>query len=101
VLLAHIVATRCCGETITDKDMDFPKDWRDLNGKCTDVGHQEKGRTIAVHSVAVLPRVQGCGIGKMLIKSYLQQMKNSGLADQVSLLCQDVSLPALKSEDRH
>lgn len=91
VLLAHIVSTRCCGHTITDKDMDLPKDWRSLGGKCTEVGHQETGRTIGLHSLAVSPKVQGCGIGKTILKAYLQQVNNSGLADRVSLLCQDVS----------
>jgi hypothetical protein len=37
--------------------------------------------------------VQGCGVGKMLVKAYLQQMNNSGTADRVSLLCQDVGSP--------
>ena len=90
VLLAHIVSSKCCGETVSDKDMDYPKDWRNLGGKSVDVGHQEMGRTIGLHSLAVSPKLQGCGIGKMIVKAYLQQMNNSGLADRVSLLCQDV-----------
>jgi len=73
--------------------MDYPKDWRSLGGKCTQVGHQEQGRTIALHSLAVSPKVQGCGIGQIIVKSYLQQMNNSGLADRVSLICQDVRAP--------
>lgn len=89
VLLAHIVSTRCCGEVITDADMDYPRNWRSLGGKCTDAGHQEKGRTIALHSLAVSPKVQGCGVGKIIVKAYLQQVNNSGLADRVSLICQD------------
>lgn len=93
VLLAHIISTRCCGETITDADMDYPKDWQSLRGKSVDLGHQESGRTVGIHSLAVSPKLQGCGIGKMIVKAYLQQMNNSGLADRVSLLCQDVSYP--------
>lgn len=90
VLLAHIVSTRCCGQVITDKDMEFPENWRELN-QCTDVGHQEKGRTVAMHSLAVSPTVQGCGIGKMIVRAYLQQVKDADLGDTVALLCQDVS----------
>ncbi|KAB5572397.1 acyl-CoA N-acyltransferase [Coniochaeta sp. 2T2.1] len=89
VLMAHIVSTRCCGDVITDNDMDYPRDWRSLGGKCADVGHQEQGRTIALHSLAVSPKVQGCGVGKTLVKAYIQQVNNSGLADRVSLICQD------------
>lgn len=72
--------------------MDYPKDWRSLCGKCIDIGHQEKGRTIALHSLAVSPKVQGCGVGKIIVKAYLQQVNNSGIADRVALICQDVSL---------
>jgi hypothetical protein len=90
VLLAHIVATRCCADVIMDNDMDYPRDWRTLGGKCTDVGNQEKGRTVGIHSLAVSPKVQGCGVGKIIVKSYLQQVNNSALADRVSLICQDV-----------
>lgn len=92
VLLAHIVSTKCSGEIITDSDMDYPRDWRKLGGKSTSVGHQESGRTIALHSLAVSPKLQGCGLGITIMKAYLQQMNNSGLADRVSLLCQDVCL---------
>lgn len=91
VLLAHIISTRCRGDVVSDADMDYPRDWRTRGGRCADVGHQESGRTVAVHSLAVLPRLHGCGVGRMIVKSYLQQMNNSGLADKVALICQDVS----------
>jgi len=89
VLLAHIVSTRCSGTVVTDGDMDYPKDWRTRNGRSTQVGHQEDGRTVALHSLAVHPKLQGCGLGKMIMKAYLQQMNNAGLADRVALICQD------------
>ncbi|KAK3940625.1 polyamine acetyltransferase [Diplogelasinospora grovesii] len=89
VLLAHIVSTRCCGEVVTDSDMDYPRDWRTRGGRSAEVGHQEAGQTIALHSLAVSPKLQGCGVGKMIVKAYLQQMNDSGLADRVSLICQD------------
>jgi GNAT superfamily N-acetyltransferase len=89
VLLAHIVSTASLNETVTDSDMGFPADWRTRGGKSTELGHQESGRTIALHSLAVAPKLQGCGVGKMIVKAYIQQMNNSGLADRVALLCQD------------
>ncbi|GAB1318815.1 Polyamine N-acetyltransferase 1 [Madurella fahalii] len=89
VLLAHIVSTRCRGDVVTDADMDYPKDWRSRGGRCADVGHQESGCTVAIHSLAVLPRLHGCGVGKMIVKAYLQQMNNSGLAEKVALICRD------------
>jgi len=89
VLLAHIVATRGCGEGVQERDMDYPRDWRATQGKGAAVGHQEHGRTINVHSLAVLPKLHGCGLGKLIMKSYLQHMKDSGTADRVALICQD------------
>lgn len=90
MLLAHIVSTRCRGDVIADQDMDYPRDWRNLKGRSVDVGHQETGQTVGLHSLAVSPKLQGCGVGKMIVKAYLQQMNNSGLASRVSLICQDV-----------
>ncbi|KAK1755751.1 hypothetical protein QBC47DRAFT_195473 [Echria macrotheca] len=89
VLVAHIVGTKCIGETITDKDMAIPEDWRTRKGKPADVGHQEVGTTVAIHSLAVSPKLQGCRIGQLIIKAFLQQMFGSGVVDRVSLLCQE------------
>jgi ribosomal protein S18 acetylase RimI-like enzyme len=101
VLLAHVISTRSLSEIVTDADMDYPRDWRTRGNQCAGVGHQDAGRTIALHSAAVLPKMQGVGLGKMLLTSYLQQMNGSGLADRVALLCQDVgalSFPRLLPE---
>jgi GNAT superfamily N-acetyltransferase len=92
VLLAHVVSTRCRGDVVTDPDMAYPEDWRTRGGRTApDAGHQEGGRTVGLHSLAVLPRLQRCGIGQMIVRAFLDQMKNSGLVDRVALLCQDVS----------
>ena len=91
VLFAHIVCTKSDGQVITDKDMDYPRDWKTMKRTGTpSVGHKESGRTICLHSLAVHPKLQGCGLGKMLMKAYLQQVKNAGLADRISLLAQEV-----------
>lgn len=49
-------------------------------------GHREQGRTLAVHSVAVLPEYQGRGVGKTILQAYLQRMNSAGIADRVALL---------------
>ncbi|KAL1883803.1 hypothetical protein VTK73DRAFT_8339 [Phialemonium thermophilum] len=89
VLLAHIVSTRAYGDVVADEDMDYPKDWRNLRGKSVAVGNQDFGRTVALHSLAVSPKMQGYGLGTMIIKSYLERINNTGAADRVALLCQD------------
>ncbi|KAL2153119.1 hypothetical protein VTH82DRAFT_4274 [Thermothelomyces myriococcoides] len=91
VLLAHVISTRCRGDVVTDADMAYPKDWHNPAARAADksVGHYEAGRTVGLHSLAVLPRLQRCGIGQMIIKAFLDQMKNCGLVDRVALICQD------------
>lgn len=113
VLLAHIISTRSKSPVVTDDDMDYPWSWKTTTTTTTTttnegsvgaggggddtattrvLGHQEDGRTVAIHSLGVIPKLQGCGLGKLIMKSYLQQMNNSGTVDRVALICQDVSL---------
>ncbi|KAI0815761.1 hypothetical protein GGR55DRAFT_630042 [Xylaria sp. FL0064] len=108
VLLAHIVATRSHDDVVTDEAMRCPrgrntndredsarsskdggdgkKDEKDESRK---IGHQEFGRTVCIHSVAVHPKLQGVGLGKLIVKAYVQQVKNSALASRVALVCQE------------
>ncbi|KAL1864235.1 hypothetical protein Daus18300_007832 [Diaporthe australafricana] len=88
VLLAHIIATASSSNIVQDSDMEIPADWRASQGKHVDKGHREGGRTICVHSLAVSPKLQGRGLGKLIMKSFLQQMKSIG-AERVALICQE------------
>lgn len=91
-LCAHIVSTLGNGPVVTDADMGVPPGWRDPGlPKSSGVGHQVMGRTVCLHSFAVAPKLQGCGLGKLMMISYIQQIKNSGVADRIALICQDVS----------
>ncbi|KAH6895465.1 hypothetical protein B0T10DRAFT_217359 [Thelonectria olida] len=93
VMFAHILATLGTHPVVTDADMTLPKDWQDpATCKNSIVGHQSSGRTICLHSLAVCPEVQGVGIGKTAMKSYLQLMNESGMADRVALICQPYSV---------
>ena len=86
ILLAHIVATKCDGEVVTDEAMDFPPEWRRGVSVHDRRGHQEKGRTIALHSLAVLPAYQRIGLGRTIMKSYIQRMESAGVADRIALI---------------
>ncbi|KAH6690370.1 polyamine acetyltransferase [Plectosphaerella plurivora] len=93
-LFAHAVSTLGKGPVVTDADMDYPKNWHDHGAvKDTTVGHQEEGRTICLHSFAVSPKLQGTGVGKLAMRSYIQIMNESGVADRIALLCQDYLIP--------
>jgi ribosomal protein S18 acetylase RimI-like enzyme len=86
VLIAHAVATKCATDIVTDDAMGYPSDWTSSSSQATQRGHREEGRTIALHSLAVLPAYQRVGIGSVLLKSYLQRMGDSAIADQVAII---------------
>lgn len=89
VLLAHIVATRSTGDVVTDQAMDYPKDWNTSRPSASPSGHQDSGRTICLHSLAVSPGFQDRGIGRTLLNAYLQQMNSAGIADKIALIAHD------------
>ncbi|KAK6448370.1 hypothetical protein FP744_10004620 [Trichoderma asperellum] len=91
-MFVHMVATMGCNPVVTDKDMDCPKNWREvLHGRqrypSEPVGHRSHGRTVCLHSIVVSPWLQGLGLGTAALKSYVQRIHSRGLADRVALLC--------------
>ncbi|KAK2735788.1 hypothetical protein FQN57_001126 [Myotisia sp. PD_48] len=98
-LIAHILATRTPAPAVTDASMGFPKDWRTnkktlhTSGDEEPLGHQDEGATIAIHSLAVLPEHQGKGVGKTLMKAYIQRIKDAMIADRIALLAHDHLIP--------
>ena len=93
VLIGHVIAAKTDDMTATDKSMDYPRDWNSENPTISDLGHQEAGRTIVLHSVAILPQFQGRGLGRVLMQTYVQQMNGAGIADRLALIAHDVSAP--------
>ena len=91
MLIGHVVATKTNDETATDASMGVPEDWKSPQPKPSTLGHQEEGRTIVLHSVAILPSFQGRGFGRVLMMAYRQQMNGAGIADRLVLLAHDVS----------
>ncbi|OTA97291.1 hypothetical protein M434DRAFT_295243 [Hypoxylon sp. CO27-5] len=93
VLVAHIVATKSHDTRVTDESMDYPRDFRTNKNKHSSLGHQEGGKTVCIHSLAVHPKLHGCHLGKLILKAYLQQLKNADIAERCSLICQDYLIP--------
>ncbi|KAK5168462.1 hypothetical protein LTR04_006779 [Oleoguttula sp. CCFEE 6159] len=93
VLLAHLVCTKSTHTTVRDQDMDYPEDWRAEPLAQPHLGHKEAGRTVCVHSLAVLPGYQGRGYGSALMKSFVQRVETSGVADRIALLTYDRLVP--------
>lgn len=93
VLLAHIVATKSTSKTVTDEDMALPPKWQSDPHADPHLGHKEEGRTICLHSLAVLPEYQNQGLGRTLVLSYLQRIQSAGVADRIALLTYDRLVP--------
>lgn len=93
-----VCATKTRNELVSDDDMNVPSNWREqpYPSNAT-VGHQEEGRTIAIHSLAVEPKFQRRGLGKTLLKAYIQRMQNSGVADRISILTYERLVPFYES----
>jgi len=89
VLLGHVIATKTNDAVATDNSMGVPNDWESSAQKPSKLGHQEAGRTIVLHSVAVLPSYQRRGIGRILMMSYMQHMNGAGIADRLALIAHD------------
>ncbi|KAI0406139.1 acyl-CoA N-acyltransferase [Xylaria palmicola] len=95
VLFAHIVATLSYDDVVTDAAIDYPRDYaskaangNNSNGEKPKVGHRHGGRTVCIHSLAVHPKLQGVGIGKHIVMSYMERIGKSGLGDRFALICQ-------------
>ncbi|KAG6154146.1 hypothetical protein E4U22_006433 [Claviceps purpurea] len=89
VLFAHVLATLGKHTLVTDDDLGLPPNWRhaQTSSEGSSLGHQVSGRTICLHSFSVCPEVQGVGLGKSAMKAYVQLMKQSEVADRISLIC--------------
>jgi len=91
VLLGHIIATKHSGHLVTDPAMDFPKDWRTNHEMVPSAnnGHSEDGKTVCLHSLAVHPDFLGKGLGRVLLVSWTQRIKDAGGVDRIALICRE------------
>ncbi|KAF5679516.1 hypothetical protein FCIRC_6129 [Fusarium circinatum] len=93
VLLAHVISTKTSNKPVKDEDMDYPRNWKqDPQGDCA-VGHNKNGRTIALHALAVAPDYQRAGLGKAIMRVYIQRTKSLNAADRISILTYDRLVP--------
>lgn len=90
VLIAHVIATKTTNATVTDADMALPENWQSRNILIEQKdGHKEQGRTLCLHSLAVLPEYQKQGLGRLLMRAYIQRMESACLADRIALIAHD------------
>ncbi|KIW66433.1 hypothetical protein PV04_05768 [Phialophora macrospora] len=98
-LIGHVVSTRTPAPSVTEASMGIPSNWRTRRSSLPTsddeepLGHQDLGGTICVHSLAIAPELQKMGLGSVLMKSYIQRMKDSKIADRIALLAHDHLVP--------
>jgi predicted N-acetyltransferase YhbS len=85
VLVAHILATLTENLTVHEDDMAVPANWQ-TTPKTGKIGHNPYGRTIALHSLSVLPYLQNRGIGSTLLKTFIQMTKDAHNFDRIAIL---------------
>jgi hypothetical protein len=88
-------SSKTTSPTCTDACMDYPKDWETTLGQQNSsgpnaTGHEEQGRTVVLHSVAIAPGFQNRGMGGVLMKSYVASIVGAGVADRFALLAHEV-----------
>jgi hypothetical protein len=99
-LIAHIVSTRTAAPCVNEASMALPSNWKSTAKSSSSVpskdkddsepqGHQQTGGTICLHSLAVSKQYQKMGLGTVLMKSYIQRIKDSKIADRIALLAHD------------
>jgi Acetyltransferase (GNAT) family len=94
VLMAHILVTLTTNQTVQEEDMALPPDWKEPNPKSApELGHKLHGRTLALHSLAVLPELQHARLGTTLLRSFIQMVKDAKVADRIALLTYERLVP--------
>ncbi|KAI9699150.1 MAG: hypothetical protein M1820_007229 [Bogoriella megaspora] len=89
VLLGQITATKTDHDVVKDEDMEVPND----SNKDRKVGHNDLGHTVGLHSFAIVPEYQDIGLGKVLMKAYIQRIQASGIAERIALITYERLIP--------
>ncbi|KAI4700852.1 hypothetical protein J4E81_003816 [Alternaria sp. BMP 2799] len=93
VIIGHIISTKANSPLVTDDAMDYPKDWKTNYQLTPNVGHNEDGQTVCLHSLCVHPNFARKGLGSILLQSYVQRIKDSGVGSRIALICRDRYIP--------
>jgi ribosomal protein S18 acetylase RimI-like enzyme len=89
VIIGHVISTKSNSPLVTDDAMDYPKDWRTNYQLTPNIGHNEDGQTICLHSLCVHPNFARKGLGSILLQSYVQRIKDSGVGSRIALICRE------------
>jgi ribosomal protein S18 acetylase RimI-like enzyme len=78
--------------------MNVPEGWNSSTAidASPATGHKPGGRTVALHSLAVLPELQGSRVGTTLLRAFIQMVKDAKIVDRISLITFDRLVPWYK-----
>nr|POE54445.1 putative n-acetyltransferase c9.02c [Quercus suber] len=93
-LLGLICATLSSSPTVTDAAMTLADA---ATHPAPAFGHDPAGRTLCLHSLAVLPAFQRRGLARTLLRAYLQRMRDARVADRVALIAHQALIPYYES----
>jgi ribosomal protein S18 acetylase RimI-like enzyme len=94
VLLAHILVTLTDNELVEESDIAVPQGWNTTTVDASQAtGHQPCGRTVALHSLAVLPELQGSRVGTTLLRAFIQMVKDAKIVERISLITFEELVP--------
>ncbi|KAJ5454076.1 acyl-CoA N-acyltransferase [Penicillium daleae] len=79
--IGHVIGARISSNTITEASMGMPENWQSLpvsepvvvDGQT--VGNDPSGGNVAIHSVVTIPEFQGKGIGRDMVKAYVEYIR--------------------------
>lgn len=79
--IGHVLGARISSNAITEASMGMPDHWQSLpsnepvilDGKI--VGNNPNGGNVAIHSVVTVPEFQGKGVGKTMVKAYVEYIR--------------------------
>jgi GNAT superfamily N-acetyltransferase len=67
--------------------MALPLDWQSPNPtEASNLGHKKAGRTVAIHSLAVLPEFQGDHLGTTFLNGFVKMVRDAKVADRIALI---------------
>lgn len=96
MLVAVAIGSKTTNGTIQKEDVEVPANTdhstvpevADRRPDSPRRGHKEEGRTLALHTLAVLPQHQGKDLGSILLRSYIQSIREQQVADRVAAIAQ-------------
>ncbi|KAF2395728.1 acyl-CoA N-acyltransferase [Trichodelitschia bisporula] len=91
ILLGHVICTLSESKVINDAGMALPPDWETATSyqtKYPELGNKPLGRTLCIHSLAVLEGVRDFGVASLLLNELAKRMKTHDVVDRIALICE-------------